>query len=319
MFGIIGFISLISVFLNKQRSKFVMYRGFMLDCARVFFNVNTVKLLIDQLSLNNYTHLHLLLSNNERFSYYSQFDNGKLAIANNNTQFYTKLDIDELITYAYQKNIKVYGEFEFMGHAEIWNYVYPEIISNEYKDEFNMSNPQTYNLLTKLFNEVMPIFTTTNIFHMANDEIAQPNSEIIKSINFAKYIAYINKKLPIIWDDVITQNNININNDIIIQAWHNNVTNKLTQKKYKTIISEMDYWYIGGEKNIEDYSLININKHNYKYIYGAELVWFTNKHMDDPQNISWIYDQIIQAGIKMTEIENNLKSHANPNLKIANQ
>ena len=317
IFGTIAIISFICLLLNRPEHKHSMYKGFMLDCARVFFDVQVVKTVIYQLYLNNYTHLHLGLSNNERFSYYTQFDNGQLALANNNTQFYTKNDIIELIQYGQTYNITVYGEFEFMGHVRIWKYVYPEIISNDYDDEFDMNNPQTYSLLTQLFNEVIPIFTNTDIFHMANDEISQPNSEIKKSINFAKRITNNYQKYPIIWDDAIIQNDMQIDKDIIIQAWHNEATQYLTNNNYKTIISEMDYWYIGGQKNIEDYTLENIQQ--YKYIYGAELVWFTDPNTDDPKNITWIFDWIQQAGIKMNEIENNLTMRANSNLKIANQ
>lgn len=291
------FILLGTILLDRAYSK-KMYRGFMLDVARQFFPVSVVLAIIDELSLNNYTHLHLGLSNNERFSYLSYFDNGRLARANNNTKYYTKQNISTIVEYAKSKNIIVYGEIEFMGHALIWSYVYPEVIIG---DEFNMSNPQTYHLLESVQSELIPLFTETKVWHMANDEVSQPPSEISKSLYFALDIANQFHKRPIIWDDAIYENGMEVSQEFVIQSWHNDFVNELTEKKYSTIISDMDYWYIGGSKSVLDYNISSLTTP--EYIYGAELVWFTNETLDDPENVSWIFEEIQNAATKMNELE----------------
>lgn len=278
-----------------------MYRGFMIDCARQFFNVTVITSIIDQLAINNYTHLRVGLSNNERFSYLSSFDDGRLAKANGNTEYFTTDDINNLVKYGRDHGITVYGEIEFMGHAEIWKSVYPEVIKDG--DEFNMKNIKTYKLIKSALNEIIPLFDG-KYWHMSQDEISQPNSEIKKSLNLVLDISSDNNVRPIIWDDPITQNEIDVERKFIIQAWHNNVVNDLTSKDYDTIISEMDYWYIGGSENVLDYNVSALM--HPKHILGAELVWFTNSSIDDPSNITWIFSDIEAAGIKMQEIQEML-------------
>lgn len=274
-----------------------IYRGFMLDTSRQFFPVESITKILDEMHKYNYTNFHWSLSNNERFSYLSQFDNGELAMINNNTKYYTNDDLLYIYNYAKNLSITVLTEFAFMGHVKIWNDVYPELMSDDYNDEFNMNNKEVYNKLTDLFNEVIP-YTTSKYTHMSNDEISQQDSEIIKSLNFALEQAELYNKIPIIWDDSIIERNINVSKKFTIQAWHNNATNTLLKKKYKVIISEMDYWYIGG---LHDMEIMDFKFPNNNYIAGAELVWFTN-FTDNPIDIDWIFPYIKNAGIKMSEL-----------------
>ncbi len=275
----------------------IIYKGFMLDCARQFFPLVSIKKILIEMNKSNYTHFHWDLSNNERFSFKSEFDNGKLALSLNDSKYYTKDDLIDIIQYAKKLNISVLTEFAFMGHVKIWNNVYPEIMNSNYSDEFNMNNENVYKYLNDLFSEVLPL-TTSKYTHMSNDEISQPDSEIIKSLDFALIQADNHYKTPIIWDDSITQNDIDVDKEFIIQAWHNNVTNDLIKKKYKVLVSEMDYWYIGGlhDMEIKDFVFPKSD-----YILGAELVWFTNSS-DDPLDIDWVFPYIKNAGDKMSEL-----------------
>ena len=286
---------IILLFFNTKYKPNGLYRGFMLDTSRQFFNVDITKSIIRQLYMYNYTHLHLSISNNERFSYLSDFDNGRLATVNNNTKYHTKNDLLEIVNYANYLGIIVIPEFEFSGHVRVWKYVYPDIMSDDFDDEFNLRNNKVYYLLTSMFSEIIPIFYNSNLLHLSHDEMSQPNSEIIKSLDFAKSIANRYYKYGIIWDDPIYENGIDVSKDFIIQNWHNNMTNELISNEYYTIISEMDYWYIGGSKDVLDYDIKKINKLYKKNIYGFELVWFTNETIDDPNDIGFVYEEIKKA------------------------
>lgn len=286
-----------------------MYRGFMLDCSRQFFNATIVKNIIDELASNNYTHLHLHISDNERFSYFSNINDGKLALVNGNKQYFTRNDIREIVKHGQTRNIIVFGEIEFMGHALPWKQAYPEIMSNEYDDEFNMSHPQTNRRITEILDELIPLFNASSMWHMANDEVSQPVNEINKSLKLATAIADNHKRQAIIWDDPIIEADIEVDTDqFIVQAWHNNATNTLIDKGYRTIISEMDYWYIGGKHDIQDYDPQTIKLKHSHLVVGAELVWFTNSSIDDPNDIQWVFDYIKDASYKMNQLESLLSA-----------
>lgn len=288
-----------------KEDKHYEYRGFMLDCSRQFFNISLIYQILDVMHESQFNYFHWHLSDNERFSYLSKFDNGKLALSeSDDPKYYTYSDVKNVINYANNLNISVIPEFELIGHAKIWNNVYPKLIHTEFNDEFNMSNPDTYFILDLMINEIIKVFNVTSqsYYHFAHDEISQPNTEILKSLQF---ITKYNVK-KIFWDDLITQNNIDLTeffnvDEYIIQCWHSKQCSKIN-KKHNIIVSDMDYWYIGGAH------IDKLNKYNMltdSNIYGYELVWFTNKS-DDNTNISWIFPYIKQAGLKM---QNNFQDY----------
>lgn len=276
-----------------------IYRGFMLDTARVFFNASVVKAIIDQLAIGNYTHLHLGLSNDERFSYLSEFDDGRLAKAGGNTQYYTRGDILQIVEYGHAHGIVVYGEIEFMAHAAVWKSVYPGLII--YGNEFDMGNPNSLQAITNALDEIIPLFDA-KMWHFANDEISQPSPEIEVSLDLAMQIAKDHRVRPVIWDDPITQNDIEVSKRFMIQCWHDGCVDDLTTKGYNVIVSEMSYWYIGGSDSVLDYDASAIK--DLDYVHGAELVWFTNSSLDDPNDLKWVFEHIHDAAVKMQEIQN---------------
>lgn len=299
-----------------------MYRGFMIDCSSQFFDVYVITRIINELSNNGYTHLHIGLSNNERFRYLSTFDNRQLATVDGNREYFTKEDIEYIVQYGYDRNIIVFGEIEFISHVGIWKKVYPDILHQSIKDEFDMDNDNTYTVLSQALHEIIPLFKTSNVWHMSNKESLQPVFEIAKSLSFSLGMARIHDKTAIIWDDSIIQYNIDDSllyeihknvyrnfrkqhmNDFIIQVRHNNVMNYMLKNKYRIIVSENDYWNIGSSEYVLTYDVSKLK--NAKNIYGVELVWIANITYN-VNNIDFIYTYIRDASHKMNEIESIIK------------
>ncbi|APJ04224.1 family 20 glycosylhydrolase [Silvanigrella aquatica] len=126
------------------------YRGFSLDVARHFFTVNEIKSVLDVMASHKLNTLHWHLSDDEgwrievddfpeltnvgsqRFWGYEiapnylidgKFDianisHANYALANDNYKgYYSKLDVQEIIKYANQRQITVIPEIEMPGHA----------------------------------------------------------------------------------------------------------------------------------------------------------------------------------------------------------
>lgn len=273
-----------------QIAAMYQYRGFMLDTSRKFFPVNSIFKILDYMHEANLNVFHWSLSNNEAFRVKCKFDLGLLT---QNINYYTIQDINKIVNYAKNIGIEVVPEFDFPGHVKCWGNVYSNLMVDWTNDEFDVSNPSVYILLTALFKEIIPLFSSSKYIHMGHDETSNSNTEIMKSLSFAKSISNMYGKTPIIWNDPITSKNIRINN-FIIQTWNNMESlNTVLSLNYKTIISVSDYWYIGGKFSPNQFVFPNNPN-----IIGAELCWFTSES-DDPTDLLWIKDIIIEAGKKL--------------------
>ncbi len=99
------------------------YRGAMLDVARHFFPVDTVKQYIDQLTLLKINHLHLHLTDDQGWRIaidaWPELTEigGRYAVGTAEGGFYTKDDFRELVAYAAERFITVVPEIDLPGHT----------------------------------------------------------------------------------------------------------------------------------------------------------------------------------------------------------
>jgi hexosaminidase len=104
------------------------WRGLMIDAARHFIPLDVVKRNIDAMEAVKMNVLHLHLSDDEGFRIESKLFpmlQGKGA----NGDYYTQVQIKELIKYAGQRGIMIVPEFDMPGHASSWFAGYPELAS----------------------------------------------------------------------------------------------------------------------------------------------------------------------------------------------
>ncbi len=109
------------------------YRGLMLDVARHFFDVATVKAVIDRASSLKLNVLHLHLSDDQGWRL--QLDSrpeltqraSGTAVYGDPGGFYTKADYAELIDYAAARHMIVVPEFDLPGHTHAIGLAYPEL------------------------------------------------------------------------------------------------------------------------------------------------------------------------------------------------
>ncbi|WP_460797267.1 beta-N-acetylhexosaminidase [Microbacterium sp. GXF0217] len=110
------------------------YRGVMLDVARTFFDVATVKAFIDRASSLKFNHLHLHLSDDQGWRL--QIDSRPLltekasatSVLGRPGGFYSKGDFREIVDYAAARHMVIVPEIDLPGHTHAIGLAYPELV-----------------------------------------------------------------------------------------------------------------------------------------------------------------------------------------------
>lgn len=112
------------------------YRGVMLDVARTFFDVGTVKAYIDRASSLKFNHLHLHLTDDQGWRL--QIDSRPLLTERGSTTsvlgrpggFYTKDEYREIVEYAAGRHMIVVPEIDLPGHTHAIGLGYPDVVED---------------------------------------------------------------------------------------------------------------------------------------------------------------------------------------------
>lgn len=179
------------------------YRGFMLDVARHFFDVDEVKRVMDMMACYKMNKLHLHLSDDQGFrveitkyprlntigsirddSYSTDFGGSGKRIHTYKPYgpyYYTKEQIRELVAYAEKLHIDIIPEIDMPGHFGAAMAAYPEfscepnvrhpVISDESHTPTipNVANPKTLQFAKDILSEIMDLFPYPYI-HIGGDE-----------------------------------------------------------------------------------------------------------------------------------------------------
>lgn len=155
-----------------------MWRGVMIDVARHFYSLPALKRQIDLMEMVKLNVLHLHLSDNEAFRVESRLY-PKLH-EGSSPEFYSQVEIRELVSYAADRGVRIVPEFDVPGHSLGMLKAYPQYASGEVegRDYFsamgsalNPANPETFTFLDRLFGEMAELFPD-KYFHVGGDEIS---------------------------------------------------------------------------------------------------------------------------------------------------
>ena len=229
---------------STQSAKAFPVRSFMLDVSRHFFDVNTVKQLLDTLETHDFNYLHWHLSDDHGWRI--QLDKyPALTEKGSNGQFYTKEDILEVVHYAQTKGIEIIPEIDIPGHVSALLVAYPQLalgkkakIRDKAIITFSTYMPTKENqaLLEGILSEVADLFPG-KYFHLGGDEVVRlgwSNSKEVrkykKENNVESYKALHNfileemaaflktkGKETIVWGDMVMH--APLGKDIIVMNW----------------------------------------------------------------------------------------------------
>ncbi len=256
------------------------WRGLMIDACRHFIPLEVIKHNIDGMAMVKLNVFHWHLSEDQGFRVESKVF-PTLHQLGSNGEFYTQVQIKEVIAYANERGIRVMPEFDIPGHASAWMVGHPELASADgtYKIEkfFGVFDPtidptkkETYTFFAKFFKEMSQLFND-EYMHIGGDENngvqwnENPRIQAFMKKNGIKnnheLQAYFNGNLLKIlekngkkmigWDEIFQPT---LPKTIVIHSWRGRESmEEAARKGYRSILSSG--YYIDLFKNCSEYYL----------------------------------------------------------------
>ncbi len=221
------------------------WRGLMIDSSRHFQPMEVLKRNLDAMAAVKLNVLHWHLTEDQGFRVESK-KFPELHQMGSDGNFYTQIEIKEIINYAAERGIRVMPEFDMPGHATAWLVSHPEIGSapGPYKIErqpgifdptLDPTNEKTYKLLEVFFTEMSALFPDAYM-HIGGDENegkqwnANQNIQAFMKKNNIKdnhgLQTYFNKrllkflqkngKIMMGWDEIFQPD---LPKDVVIHSW----------------------------------------------------------------------------------------------------
>ena len=160
------------------------FRGLLIDLARRWHSINTLKKLVDMSAFYKLNYMQLHLTDDQSFTFPSKAY-PKLATKD---RHYTKEELVDLVNYAELRGITLIPEIDIPGHSRKFIETYPEIFSPKLKkwgknmwggDAFNnvinVGSEKVYSALDVILDEVIEIFHTSPYIHIGADEATIDN------------------------------------------------------------------------------------------------------------------------------------------------
>ncbi|XP_023022824.2 beta-N-acetylglucosaminidase NAG3 isoform X2 [Leptinotarsa decemlineata] len=250
------------------------YRGIMIDTARNYFAIDSLRKVVDGMAATklNVLHLHLtdavsfpiVLPTIPELAKYGAYGPDKI---------YTAEDIKDLIEYARIRGIRTILEVDAPGHVnEGWNRLNKRngklIICGETEvtsGQLNPDNPNTLKILRTIYEDLFELGTDAEMFHIGGDEVdmncyAQTEAakkfkdinqfwmNLTKDIFEAVVEAHADGTLQnlIIWSSPLTDqylSQLNYSKNVVVQFWYGNPYSMI-QNGNKIIFSTVGNWYL---------------------------------------------------------------------------
>lgn len=142
------------------------YRGFMLDVARQWHNIETVKQVVDLCRWYKIKFMQFHLTDDQSFTFPSTaYPN--LASPN---RHYTLDELKDLVDYAETRGVTIIPEFDAPGHTQAMRRAMPELFGDSRLGVINMADERVYQAMETIMEEMMEVFHTSPYFHIGADE-----------------------------------------------------------------------------------------------------------------------------------------------------
>ncbi|MBV2128566.1 family 20 glycosylhydrolase [Arsukibacterium indicum] len=221
------------------------WRGLLLDPARRFLPVPTLKRQLDLMAAVKLNVLHLHLTDDQGWRFES-LRYPRLHEVGGRDGYYTQQQLRELVQYAAQRGIRIVPEIDLPGHTTALGAAYPELMAapgpatperhwGVHKAVLDPSNEQVYIFLTNLLAEVAAVFPDRYL-HIGGDEVLPdhwlttphivdfmqqqqlPNAPALQAYfnnRLQKIVQQLNRQM-IGWDEVLDDK---LPGSVLVQSW----------------------------------------------------------------------------------------------------
>ncbi|KAF5297919.1 hypothetical protein FQA39_LY11904 [Lamprigera yunnana] len=267
------------------------YRGLMLDTARNFIPVANIKRVLVGMAANKLNVFHWHITDSQSFPFMSKRVPKMTKFgAYGRNMIYHPEDIKDIVEYAYVRGIRVLIEIDTPAHSgNGWNWGPSEglgelaVCINEQPwtaycgeppcGQLNPINPNTYDVLEKLYRDIIELSKEDEIFHLGGDEVNLEcwshrlkwgNESIYTDLHdlWGKYtleaLARLRKanggklhRNVVMWSSNLSKKPYStkyLNKDnIVIQVWGPLQWGEgleLLRDGYRLILSHVDAWYL---------------------------------------------------------------------------
>jgi len=159
------------------------HRGLMIDVARHYQTIQSIKNIIDSLPYAKLNVLHIHMSDSQSFPLQSSSSPNLWKASFSANERYTKDDIADIVEYAHYRGVRVFVEFDMPGHADSMCAGYPAVCpSPQCTSPLNVANNATFDLIQALLMEMTggraskpgnpsPGLFKDNFIHLGGDEV----------------------------------------------------------------------------------------------------------------------------------------------------
>ena len=257
------------------------FRGLMIDVARRWHSINTLKKLVDMSAFYKLNYMQLHLTDDQSFTFPSNAY-PKLATKD---RHYSKEELVDLVNYAELRGITLIPEIDIPGHSRKFIETYPEIFSPKLKkwgkniwggdainNVINIGSEKVYSALDVILDEVIEIFHTSPYIHIGADEATIDNLKddplaeaMMKKENlggnvhelYRHFIVRMNdrvkskNKTMCIWEGFKREGKIEIPKDLIVFEFESlyNLPNHLVEDGYTLVNTSWVPLYVVGTGN----------------------------------------------------------------------
>ena len=235
------------------------YRGAMLDVARHFFSVETVKRYIDLLSSYKINFLHFHLSDDQGWrieikSWPKLTEiGGQTQVGGGEGGFYSQEDYQEIVKYASDRYITIVPEIDLPGHTNAALASYAELncdgkataLYSGIEVGFSslcVDKEITYEFVEDVIREISAL-SPGPYFHIGGDEsLVTPQEDFNRFMDRTLAIVKKYNKIPMGWYELI---GADIPEETLLQFWAKSEDfSKIIPKKSKLLISAASYTYL---------------------------------------------------------------------------
>ena len=233
------------------------HRGIMLDVARHFHPLPSIRRLVDAMSYAKLNVLHLHLTDTQCFPYHSPSFPLLSAGAYSPVELYSLTDLADLAEYARLRAVRLMIETDMPGHAASWCVGYPELCpSATCQQPLDPSNERTFTVIAALMEELTSA-VPYSLFHLGGDEVdaacwsETPHvAEWMQAHNYSIHdavgyftqrvhaIAHSLQRTPVSWDEVYDEFTTELDPSTVVHIWR--ITQLLinaTRDGYRSLVS----------------------------------------------------------------------------------
>ncbi|HNS36538.1 MAG TPA: beta-N-acetylhexosaminidase [Anaerolineaceae bacterium] len=239
------------------------WRGMMLDVARHFFPVATIKSVIDRLALYKLNRLHLHLTDDQgwRLMIHSwprlAEIGGLAAVGGDPGGYYTQSDYAEIVAYAQARHIMIIPEVDLPGHTNAALSAYAELNRDGQAaapytgtrvgfSSLCTDREHTYRFLMDVLGEIAAI-TPGPYLHIGGDEAAAtPRPDYLRFIPRLQHIVTSLNKQMIGWEEI---SRATLKPGAVAQAWRSSLVTRAARQGARVILSPARKIYLDMKYN----------------------------------------------------------------------